>query len=240
MASSVRSRSSAAASAFSNAAMYWSRITRAPADGRLGDLVGAQGQFPQPGPGPLQRALDRRRRGTEDARDLGGGKRQHVPEDQHGPLLRRKVLQAGHERQPQRLARRDDGRGISRVRGNHRVRHRLQPAHLGPGCFQVPIGIGFRVAQARGHHPAAAPGQLGQAGIGGDLVQPGPHRGPALEPAVGPPGTQVCLLDQVFRILDRAEHAVAVREQLTPERLGVLGEADVIGHGVSSVASLSP
>ena len=63
------------------------------------------------------------------------------------------------------------------------------------------------------------------------MIQPGTHRGPALEAAVVPPGPQVRLLDQVLRILDRAEHAVAVREQLTPERLGIPGESGPIGHG---------
>ena len=53
---------------------------------------------------------------------------------------------------------------------------------------------------------------------------------PALEPVVGAPGTQVGLLDQVFRVVDRAEHAIAVREQLTPQRLGFLDERRAIGH----------
>jgi hypothetical protein len=52
-------------------------------------------------------------------------------------------------------------------------------------------------------------------------------------------GPQVCLLDQVLRILDRAEHTVAVREQLTPERLGILDESGVLGHGSHHAAEES-
>ena len=44
-------------------------------------------------------------------------------------------------------------------------------------------------------------------------------------------GAVVRLGREVLRILDRAEHAVAVCEQLTPERLGGLNEPGTIGHG---------
>ena len=81
--------------------------------GRLGDLVGSGGRFGQPCAGALQPAFHRHRRGAEHHRDLGGGERQHVAQDQDRPLPGRQVLQAGDERQPQSLARRDDGGGIS-------------------------------------------------------------------------------------------------------------------------------
>ena len=190
----------------------------------------------RPGPDPhsrprtLQGALDRRRRRAEHDRNLGGGERQHIAENQDGPLPRRKMLQAGDERQPQSLTRRDDGRGITRGRGHHRIRHRLQPAHLCPGLLRKPRGIRFRVGQAGWQRSPAMLGQLGQAPFRGDLVQPGTYRRPSFEPAVGPPGAHVCLLDHVLRILDRAEHAVAVREQLTPQRLGLPDEVSAIGH----------
>jgi hypothetical protein len=104
--------------------------------GRLGNLIGGRGQFPQPRAGALQRALDRHRRCPEHDRDLGGGKGKYVPQHQDRALPGRKELQAGDERQPQSLARRDDGGGISRVRGHHRIRRRLQPVHLCPGTFR--------------------------------------------------------------------------------------------------------
>jgi hypothetical protein len=40
-----------------------------------------------------------------------------------------------------------------------------------------------------------------------------------------------CRMDHILRILDRAEHSVAVREQLTSEQLGGLDEFGAIGHG---------
>src|SRR5690349_9275334 len=51
-------------------------------------------------------------------------------------------------------------------------------------------------------------------------MQPGPQRRPALEIAVGPPGPDEGLLHLVLGVVDRAEHPVAVRQQLGPERLG--------------------
>ena len=110
----------------------------------------------------------------------------------------------------------------------------------GAGCSQstsVPAPSGDAPGSCSGAHRSdgstspAALSQFGQASVGGDLIEPGTHGGAPLEPAVGPPGPQVGLLDQVLRILDRAEHAVAVREQLTPERLSVRDESGVIGHG---------
>ena len=109
----------------------------------------------------------------------------------------RKELQAGDQRQPQSLARRDDGGGIGRVWGHHRIRHRLQPVHLCPGTFRGRFGILFRGAQVGRQHSPAALSQFGQASVGGDLIEPGTHGGAPLEPAVGPPGPQVGLLDQV-------------------------------------------
>src|ERR1700677_3981672 len=60
-----------------------------------------------------------------------------------------------------------------------------------------------------------------EAGVGSDPVQPGAHRGPGLELAVATPGTQVRLLHQVLGVMHRAEHAIAVRQQFPPERLGI-------------------
>jgi hypothetical protein len=56
MTSSTSSRSRAAASAFSNAAMYSSSSARLRYV-RLGDLISGGGYFLQPDPGPLQGAL---------------------------------------------------------------------------------------------------------------------------------------------------------------------------------------
>src|ERR1035441_65663 len=83
--------------------------------------------------------------------------------------------------------------------------------------------------------PAAAVPQRAQAGFGRDPVQPGPQRRPPLEFTVGPPGPDHGLLHLVFGIVDRAQHAVAVRQQLRPERVGETREILAGGHGCCSL-----
>ena len=216
----------AAASAFSKAAMY--RSSSARARGSVGSSRSSApgASFVQPGTGALQRALDRDRGGAEHDRDLGGGERQHVAQDEDRALPGGRYcrLAMSASRSHSRAATTAAGSAES---GSHqRVRHRLQPARPSdPAIFRatrpdpVPDRPGPRAAPA---DPAL--GQRGQADVGGDLVEPGPHRGPALEAAVGAPRPQVRLLDQVLGVVRRADHAVAVRQQLPPERLGVLGE----------------
>jgi hypothetical protein len=63
-----------------------------------------------------------------------------------------------------------------------------------------------------------------------DAVQPGPQRRAPVEPRVAAPGAHEGLLDEVFRVLVRAKHAVAVREQLTPVHVGQLGELGELGE----------
>ena len=109
-------------------------------------------------------------------------------------------------------------------------RQRAAASASGSGCSHgrssdVTRGAGVvrRRTQARGQRPGAALDR-GQARVGGDPVQPGPDRRPALERAVGAPRAQVGLLHQVFGFLGRAEHPVAVRQQLAPELAGQGGE----------------
>ena len=66
--------------------------------------------------------------------------------------------------------------------------------------------------------------ERGQAGVGGDPVEPGAQRRAVLERVVAPPRAQVGLLHQVLGVVDRAHHPVAVREQLAPVRVGEAGE----------------
>ena len=66
--------------------------------------------------------------------------------------------------------------------------------------------------------------QRRQADVGGDRVEPGPDRRAALEAGVGPPRPQIRLLHQVLGVVRRADHAVAVRQQLPAEPLGLGGE----------------
>jgi hypothetical protein len=74
--------------------------------------------------------------------------------------------------------------------------------------------------QVGGQRPPAAAVQSVQAGVGGDAVQPRPHRRALrIELGVGAPGAQHRLLDQVFGVVHRAQHPVAVREELAAERI---------------------
>jgi hypothetical protein len=68
-----------------------------------------------------------------------------------------------------------------------------------------------------------APFQRAEAGIGGDAVQPGPQRRPLRIVPIGrPPGPQQRLLYQILGLLDGTEHPIAVRQQVTTERLKLL------------------
>jgi len=55
-------------------------------------------------------------------------------------------------------------------------------------------------------------------------------RRPAVEPLVAAPGAHESLLDEVLRVLVRAQHPVAVREQLTPVHVGQVGEVGEVGR----------
>jgi hypothetical protein len=132
-ASSVSSRVSAAMSARSKASAYRSSRSRCSCSA-----------------GALQRAVHR---GRGDAEHLGGLLRrpgQHVPQDEHRPLLRGQVLQGGDEGQPQSGTPGDDGRGIGLLVGD-----RLQPRDLRIAGADRDRVRG-RAAQPGRQHPAAA------------------------------------------------------------------------------------
>ena len=75
------------------------------------DVVAAQR-----GPGPLQRAVDRRHRGVEQLGDLRGLEAQDLAQHEHRPLAGREVLEGGDERQPHGLAHRGLLGGVGRRR----------------------------------------------------------------------------------------------------------------------------
>jgi hypothetical protein len=191
--------------------------------GRVGGLVNlvlVGGGLPQPGPGALQQAVHRDRRRAEQIGDLRGPPVQHVAQDQHGALPGGQVLQRGDQGQPHALPRRDDLGWIGGPGAHQRVGNGLQPRNLRPRRGQRSFGVLARGADAGRQRPPAAGLQRAQAGVGRDPVQPGPQRRPPLEFAVGPPGADHGLLHLVFGIVDRAQHAVTVRQQLRPERVG--------------------
>ena len=208
--------------------------------GRVGGLVNlvlVGGRLLEPRPGALQHAVHRGGRGAEQLSDLRGPPAQHVAQDQHGALPGGQVLQGGDQGQPHALPRRDDLGWIGGPGAHQRVGNGLQPRNLRPRRGQRSFRVLARAAKAGRQRPAAAVLQRAQAGVGRDPVQPGPQRRPPLEVAVGPPGPDHGLLHLVFGIVDRAQHAVAVRQQLRPERVGETREILADCHGCSLRAS---
>ena len=59
-----------------------------------------------------------------------------------------------------------------------------------------------------------------KAGIGGDAVEPRPQGGTLLEPRKPAPRCQQSLLEHVFGVGQRTQHAVAVSQQLPAVRVG--------------------
>ena len=87
----------------------------------------------------------------------------------------------------------------------------LQPRHLG-ALDQLSGRVRTGRAQPGGQRPTPAVLQRSQAGVGGDPVQPGAHRGLSLEPVVGLPGAQQGFLHQVLGVVQLTGHPVAMRE----------------------------
>ncbi len=165
----------------------------------------------------LQQAVDRCRGGVEHLGDLGGAVAEHVAEHEHRPLLRREMLEADDERQPDRLL------GlIARLRSGRLVGNALQE-HVGVGLEPHRLGPAGRL----GHlgHPlvlraAAARSQCVQRAVGGDPVQPGADRGALLELLQATPCREQGLLQQVLGVLRGPDDPVDVQLQLTPVGVG--------------------
>ena len=197
--------------------------------GGLGQLVLGGQRLRELGPGPPHAAVDRGGRGAQQVCHLGGRPFQHIPQDQHRALPGGQVLQRRDEGQPDTRPR---GRRRGRIvafPGQQRAGKRLQPRHLRPR-HQRRVQVLRRPAQPRRQRPAAPPLDRGQAYVGRDPVQPGPHRRTALKPSVGPPRPQVRLLHQVLGVGGRAQHPVAVSQQLPPELAGQTGEVFAARH----------
>src|SRR5579859_3324286 len=205
--------------------------------GGLVNLVLVGGRLLEPLPSALQHAVHRDRCRAEKLSDLRGPPAQHVAQDQHGALPGGQVLQGGDQGQPRALPRRGDLGWIGRPGADQCVGNGLQPRNLRPRRGQRSFGVFAWGAQARRQRPAAGVLQRAQAGVGRDPVQPGPQRRPPLEFAVRPPGTNHRLLHLVLGIVNRAQHAVAVRQQLRPERVGETREILADCHSCSLRAS---
>jgi hypothetical protein len=190
---------------------------------RLGDLILGRQRPCKLGPGPPQHAVHRGGRGAQQVRDLRGRPVQHVPQDQHRPLPRGQVLQRRDQGQPDARPRGGHRGRVIVLGGQQRVGQRLQPRHL-RRRGQRGRGIPGRPAQPGRQGTAAAALDRGQARVGRDPVQPGAHRRAALEPVERAPRPQIRLLNQILGLLGRAQHPVAVSQQLAPEPPGEAGE----------------
>jgi hypothetical protein len=175
---------------------------------RRGRAAGGRPCLSERGPGALEGAVDGRHRGLQQLGGLGGAPAQHLPQDEHGSLPRRELLQGHHEGQRHRLALLGDRSRVGAVVGQvvqEPVRVGLQPRHLGT------LRSGRDAATPAGlEHP--------QAGGGGDPVQPGAQRSASLEGVQVPPGPQQGLLGGVLGVVEGAQHPVAVHVQLTDMR----------------------
>src|SRR5690348_6631006 len=77
--------------------------------------------------------------------------------------------------------------------------------------------------------------QLPQRGVRSDPVEPKPKFGPALEVTERAPGPQIRPLNHIFRVACRAQHAVAVHQQLRavrPDQDRELLASDRHGHAL--------
>ena len=151
--------------------------------------------------------------------DLLGREAEHLAQDQHGALGRRQVLEGDDEGQLDALA-----LLVAGVRGGEPVldAELLVRVGLDPDRLDQRLARAARGDRPRARSPRAAPASAGardrvEAGVGGDLVEPGANRAAALELRQAAPGPQLRLLERVLGVVDRAEHAVAVRVQLASD-----------------------
>ena len=153
-----------------------------------------------PLPGPQQRTVDRDRRCAEHRRHLAGRQIRDVPQNQRRPLPRRQMLQRRDESQPDAFPSPGHLRRIDL--------QRTHPSRLRSGGPRGQVPVQLRLAQAGGQHPPRPLLDEAQADVRGDVIQPGPYRGSALEPVKPPPRPQERLLHGVLRVRRRTEHPV--------------------------------
>jgi hypothetical protein len=173
----------------------------------------------------LQRAVDRRRRGFQQLGDLGGAELHDVAQDQHRALTRRKLLEGRGDRQPDTVPNAERGLGCQRIG------QRLKPVVAAAVWVEVGVRVVRTGTQPRGQHPAGSVFQSAQTSGGGNPVQPGSQRGAFFERRVAAPASQVSLLDEILGIVHRAEHAIAVRNQLATKRRRLFDEILLGRHG---------
>ena len=148
------------------------------------------------------------------------GKAEDVAHDQHGALRRRQLLQRRDERQLDALAQLVARRriGDSGLVGELRVGIRLEEHRLGHRRAEVvhrrsgrTVLDGEQAARSLGRQPVAR--------VRGDPVQPRSQRAASLEAVQAAPRAEQRILERIVGVLDRPEHPVAVRVQVTAMRL---------------------
>ena len=164
--------------------------------------------------GPLESAVGGRDRGVQEVRDLGRRPAQDVPQDEHRALAGWQVLQRGDEREANGLTLRGKVGRVAALGEDPGVRHGLDPRVLGKRHAQCGTGV------RRGTEVHRAGAALGTAehvetDVGRDGEQPRAQGCAALVVAVEvPPGPHQRFLYGVLGLERRAEHPVAVADQV--------------------------
>jgi hypothetical protein len=184
-------------------------------------------------PGPLQRAVHGGDARVERLRRLLRREAEHLAQDERRALVRGEVLERGDERQLHALAQlvAGLGRGVAVLEAEPLIREGLHPGRLDrrhPDALVVRVERGAVVER---EHPLRAAIDQVQAGVGGDRVEPGAKRAPALELADRAPGAQHRVLERVLGVVQGADHPVAVRVELA-----LVGLHEACERGLVAVA----
>jgi hypothetical protein len=110
------------------------------------------------------------------------------------------------------------GHGDDVLHVEHLVREELHPHRLHESGRRITMGISGRTVVSR-KHPSGPPRDFVKADVGRDLVQPGAKRTALLESREPAPRPHERVLNGILGRVDRAQHPVAVSEQLFPVRL---------------------
>ena len=121
------------------------------------------------------------------------------------------MLKRGDECQPCALAKGGELEGVRVGWKGARIRDRLEPVRTWTCVERIVHGADRAFVHGTGTTGAIAQGI--EAHIGGDPIQPRPQRSPAVEAVQAAPGTHHRVLDRIFRIEGRAQHAVAMPGQ---------------------------
>ncbi len=144
----------------------------------------------------LKRAVHRGQGCVQAFSDLGGGPADHIGQEQHRTLLRRKVLERGHEGEANALAEHGTFRRISIGGKDTRIGNGLEPVSSWTRLERVFDGA-LRAHFDRSLSTRAVRERI-EANVGRDPIQPGAQGGTPVEPAHASPGADHRFLDGVI------------------------------------------